>query len=524
MKEHEEMGYRPMNEEKVYQIFRRWHARQSISEIKEQEGCDRKTIRYYVTQLEALGFTRDKEFPGKEMLCEAIRDLIPKRTRPRDSFKALTPYEDELKELINNTAEGVLPKTAYEIIKERDGLSVSYESFKRFARERSLGKKNQRLMIRIEMPPGIETQIDYGKAGLHYDRVTGRNRVVYVFCGVLSHSRLPFVQFVYTQEQQSFVGSIVDMFEYYGGTTTTLAMDNLKSGVVKPDLWEPKLNKSCAEMAERYGVFIDPCRVATPTDKGKVERFVGPARELFRKLKKLHHTADIHTLNREAIKWCREEYGRREHGTIKQAPMDVFESAEKPLLQALPPERFEVPRWKEVPVHPDQFFEYSRKRYSLPSEYRQKKVWIRESGRILRVFYEHKLIREYRIASRVINPTPEDFPEAVREMMNGGYPRYLLTQSEVYGDCAYRLIESVLAPHAYINSRRAQGLLRVMKEYAGKPYFNEVCASALEKRVKLPKTFKLMLETAGKQMHVEVIIETSGEGRAMIRPITDFFN
>ena len=524
MKEHEEMGYRPMNEEMVYQIFRRWHARQSISAIKEQEGCDRKTIRYYVTQLESLGFTRDNEFPGKDTLCAAIRDLIPKRTRPRDSFDALTLYEDELKALINDPKEGVLPKTAYEIIRDRDGLSVSYESFKRFARERSLGRKERQMMIRIEMPPGIETQIDYGKVGLLHDRVTGRNRVVYAFCGILSHSRLPFVQFVYTQEQQSFVGSIVDMFEYYGGTTTTLAMDNLKSGVVKPDLWDPKLNKSCAEMAEHYGVFIDPCRVATPTDKGKIERFVGPARELFRKLKKLHPTADIHTLNQEALLWCREEYGRREHGTIKQAPLDVFESAEKPLLQTLPPERFEAPRWKEVPVHPDQFFEYDRKRYSLPVVYRQKKVWVRESGGILRVFCENKLIRKYVITSRVIHCVPDDFPEAVREMMNGGYPRYLLTQSDVFGEQAYRLIESVLAPHAYINSRRAQGMLRVMKEYAGKPFFNEVCASALEKRVRLPKTFKRMLEAAGEQMHFDFTIETSEEGRAMIRPITDFLN
>lgn len=62
-------------------------------------------------------------------------------------------------------------------------------------------------------------------------------------------------------------------------------MDNLKSGVLAPDLWNPTINKTCAEMAEHYGVFIDPCRVATPTDKGKVERFVPSARELFRKLR-----------------------------------------------------------------------------------------------------------------------------------------------------------------------------------------------------------------------------------------------
>jgi transposase len=323
------MGYKPMNEETIYQIFRRWHAGQRISEIKTQERCDRKTIRFYITELEARGFTQEKEFPDKEALYSAIRNIIPKRRRARGSHETLAPYEEELKALIHDTSEGVKPKTAFEIIRERDGLAVSYESFKRFARERGICRTERRQMIRIEMPPGIETQIDYGKVGLLPDATKGRNRTVHAFCGILSHSRLPFVQFVYTQDQRSFVESIVDMFEYYGGVTTSLSMDNLKSGVIAPDLWDPTINKTCAEMAEHYGVFIDPCRVATPTDKGKVERFVPSARELFRKLKRLHPTADIHTLNHLALQWCRDEYGQREHGTIKQAPRTVFESVEK---------------------------------------------------------------------------------------------------------------------------------------------------------------------------------------------------
>ncbi|OHD67679.1 MAG: hypothetical protein A2W19_11905 [Spirochaetes bacterium RBG_16_49_21] len=305
------MGYKPMNEETIYQIFRRWHARQRISEIKAQERCDRKTIRFYIMDLEARGFTQEKQFPDKEALYTAIQDIIPKRRRARNSFETLVAYEDELKSLIHDPREGVKPKTAYEIIRDRDGLTVSYETFKRFARERSICQVEQRQMIRIEMPPGIETQIDYGKVGLLPDAAKSRNRTIYAFCGVLSHSRLPFVQFVYTQDQRSFVESIVDMFEYYGGVTTSLSMDNLKSGVLAPDLWDPTINKTCAEMAEHYGVFIDPCRVGTPTDKGKVERFVPIARELFRKLKRLHPTADIHTLNRLALQWCRDEYGQR---------------------------------------------------------------------------------------------------------------------------------------------------------------------------------------------------------------------
>ena len=517
-----DMGYKPMNEETIYQIFRRWHARQRISEIKAQERCDRKTIRFYIMDLEARGFTQEKQFPDKEALYTAIQDIIPKRRRARNSFETLVAYEDELKSLIHDPREGVKPKTAYEIIRDRDGLTVSYETFKRFARERSICQVEQRQMIRIEMPPGIETQIDYGKVGLLPDAAKSRNRTISAFCGVLSHSRLPFVQFVYTQDQRSFVESIVDMFEYYGGVTTSLSMDTLKSGVLAPGLWDPTINKTCAEMAEHYGVFIDPCRVGTPTDKGKVERFVPIARELFRKLKRLHPTADIHTLNRLALQWCRDEYGQREHGTTKQAPCAVFESVEKAYLGPLPWDRFEAPLWKEVPVHPDQFFTYDGKRYSLPATYRGEKVWIRENGRVLRVFFAHKLIREYVVTSKVINYVPEDFPETVREMMDGGYPRYLLEQSRTFGEDAYRLVEFVLAPHAYLNARRAQGMLRVMSEHAARPYFNEVCAFALKKRVKLPKTFKWLLDRAGEQQLFDFTIEMSEEGRAMTRPMEDF--
>jgi hypothetical protein len=70
--------------------------------------------------------------------------------------------------------------------------------------------------------------------------------------------------------------------------------------------------------------------------------------------------------------------------------------------------------------------------------------------------------------------------------------------------------------------RRAQGMLRVMNEHAARAYFNEVCAFALKKRVKLPKTFKWLLDKAGEQLSFDFTIEMSEEGCAMTRPIEDF--
>ena len=51
--------------------------------------------------------------------------------------------------------------------------------------------------------------------------------------------------------------------------------DNLKTGVDKPDLYDPKINRSYAELAEHYGTLVDPARAAKPKDKPRVERPIG---------------------------------------------------------------------------------------------------------------------------------------------------------------------------------------------------------------------------------------------------------
>jgi hypothetical protein len=173
-------------------------------------------------------------------------------------------------------------------------------------------------------------------------------------------------------------------------------------------------------------------------------------------------------------------------------------------------------------VHPDQFFEYDKKRYSLPALYRGKKVLIRDTGSLLQVFYEHSMIRQYMYGNTTINVTPEDFPEVVREMINGDYPRYLMQQAKQYGDIPAQLIMSVLKPHAYINARRAQGMLRVMREYHQKSFFTQVCQQALDKRVILPKTLKKMFDHEDAELQVDMPLARSPQGNAMVRDISDF--
>ena len=61
------------------------------------------------------------------------------------------------------------------------------------------------------------------------------------------------------------------MFAYLGGVPQIVVPDNLKSAVIKADLYDPSLNRTYAEMAEHYSTAILPARVRKPKDKAKVE-------------------------------------------------------------------------------------------------------------------------------------------------------------------------------------------------------------------------------------------------------------
>ena len=188
--------------------------------------------------------------------------------------------------------------------------------------------------------------------------------------------------------------------------------------------------------------------------RGKVERIVPIAREFFRMLKELYPSAGLAELNRHALKWCREEYGRREHGTTGIPPMEAFKQ-EKFTLKALPSERFVVPRWKRCKVHAgDQFLTFAKMRFSLPPRGKGREVWARYAAPVLDLYDdEEQLIRQYVIKHGERRYwKPEGFPAEVREMMNGGYPKWILEQAHLFDSAATALLRAVLTPNAYLHA------------------------------------------------------------------------
>ena len=114
-------------------------------------------------------------------------------------------------------------------------------------------------MIRRRGPvdPGSEAQIDYGRLGMWFDPSAARRVAVGAFVMVLSCSRHLFVRPVIRMDQTTWCACHVAAFEFFGAVPARLVCDNLKTGVDKPDLYDPQINRTYAELAVHYGTLRD---------------------------------------------------------------------------------------------------------------------------------------------------------------------------------------------------------------------------------------------------------------------------
>ena len=152
-------------------------------------------------------------------------------------------------------------------------------------------------------------------------------------------------------DQRTWTACHVEAFDYFGGVPRRLVSDNLKTGVIKPDIYDPMLNRSYAELAAHYRCLIDPARALKPKDKpGSNDRC--PTSET-------PCGADVSgsicpTCRRGALTWCTDVAGVRAHRSLDGAsPLSVFEAVEAPALIALPSAPFELATWSYPKVGPD---------------------------------------------------------------------------------------------------------------------------------------------------------------------------
>jgi transposase len=491
------MGYKEITVMDLYEIIRRWHDQQKIAHIAKALGYDRKTVRHYIKLAQQQGLTRQQPLPDKDQLIQLLNQAIVPPKRPQQAQQLLARFLPEITDLVNDKFNPVKPKIAFEVICEKHDLSdkVSYSSFKNFVRNNQIAISPDQATCRLEVEPGSEAQIDYGKVGLLFDPEVDNKKTVHAFIATLSFSRHKFVEFAFKQNQQSFVASHINMFEFFGGVPHRLLLDNLKNGVIKPSLYDPQLNRTYQEMSEHYGCFIDPCRVRHPKDKGKVERDVQTVRQQFRKLLAINPHLTLAQANQLIQQWAINDYGQRDHGTTHLKPYPTFSDQEQPQLKPLPVQPFDLAQWKQAKVHPDHYIQFNNKAYSVPHRLVGKTVWVRGTHKIVQIYDQQQLIKQHTVPKGFRQTDINDFPPNFQAVLDKGLPRLLQQKASEIGPQFGTLIRTLLQQHAFLNMRRVQGLVNLAEKYP-LPLVEQAAELALNQQLSTHhKLFKRLIET-----------------------------
>jgi transposase len=251
----------------VTEILMHWHAGRSKNEMAESLGVDRKTLRKYIAPAEAAGIVPGGPARSEEEWAELVRGWFPQLADTRLRQVTWPAISEHHEYITGQMKAGVRMSTIHQRLRDEHGLAVSPASFRRYVAA-NVPEETRRAQVVVWNPrpseAGEQAQIDYGQLGRWLDPVTGKLRTVQAFVMVLACSRYMFVRPVLKMDQRAWTECHVEAFEFFAGVPARLVPDNLKTGVDKPDLYDPKLNRSYAELAAHYGCLIDPARSRKP--------------------------------------------------------------------------------------------------------------------------------------------------------------------------------------------------------------------------------------------------------------------
>jgi transposase len=146
------------------------------------------------------------------------------------------------------------------------GFSGAYNTVKRFVRKRRGSKRPEAVGI-IVTAPGEEAQVDYGTGPMVRDPHTGKYRRTRLFVMMLGYSRKAVRLLVFRSSTRTWAELQETAFRRLGGSCRVLVLDNLKEGVLTPDIYDPTLNPLMKDVLTHYGVVAMPCRVRDPDRK-----------------------------------------------------------------------------------------------------------------------------------------------------------------------------------------------------------------------------------------------------------------
>jgi transposase len=500
----------------------------SQREIGRKVRVDRKTIRKYARIEKNRKQTGDdnSKSPGVATDSEESVDQNPPPRPPASPEPASASEDEQIPAHARSACEQYRPWIGEQVCLGRNAVSIYQDLVERFAFEhkynsvkrfcRALRKKNPTQYDRLEFPPGEEAQVDYGLGAPTRKPGTNTYRRPRLFVMTLKYSRRCFRKVVWQSSQVTWAKLHEEAFRYFGGTTRYVVLDNLKEGVIKPDLYEPELNPVYASVLTHYGVVADPARVADPDRKGSVENAIQHTQDTALKGRRFE---GIEEQNQWLMHWEERWASVRIHGRTKRQVQEMFEE-EKPFLQALPLNSFSYFLQETRTVQDDGTIQVHDCYYAALPARLHTKVIVRIydydieiiDPQTLRVLRQHpKGTRKGMVLmeekDRIFNPSRQTC--------------YLLAQAAAIGSCTEKLCKQLFEGEGRQGHRRMQGIVALARKHCA-VHIEQAARIALERGLYTCRIIRKLVEDLDKTATPKTSPDELTQEHSLIRSPQDY--
>ena len=384
------MAFREVPMFEVREVLRLWLGGEGLRAVARLSRVDRKTVRRYVDPAIESGVTADG---GVGQLTDGVLGRVVEIVRPHrvdghgHACAALDARRDQIGTWVKAGVAGV---KICELL-ARDGVSVPERTVQRFITTEFGPRRGQPGTVPVaDGKPGEELQVDFARLGLLQDPATGKGRVCHALIFTAVVTRHMFVWLSFTQTTTTVIEGCEAAWRFFDGVFGVLVPDNLTPVVTTADQLEPRFNETFVEYAQARGFVIDPARVATPTDKPRVERMVHFVRSSFWPGETFTDLADAQA---KVETWYAGRAGMRVHGTTQCRPVEHFHLEEHAQLLPAPDDAYDVPIHAVCRVHRDHHIETAKALYSVPGNLLGVRVHVRADRRVVRIFHRSQLIK-----------------------------------------------------------------------------------------------------------------------------------
>ncbi len=316
--------------------------------------------------------------------------------------------------------------------------------------------------------------------------VTRTYRRTRLFVFTLGYSRKCVRLLTFASSTRRWAELHEETFRRLGGAVRVVVLDNLREGVLKPDIYDPTLNPLYRDMLAHYGAVALPCRVADPDRKGKVESAIDHTQGALRGLRFEALAEGQAYLDRWDARWA----DTRIHGTTKRQVAAMF-AEERPALLPLPVEPFRYYQFGTRMVHLDGAVEVEYAYYPAPPGWLGHAVTVQWDGGHVRLLdpATGTLLREHRRqAPGHRASSPEDRPPRTPPTT-----LTLLAQATRAGAQIGTLCAAIHRHDGEAGVRRLLGVLSLVKIH-GPAVVEDACAAALECEVATYRFVRRYLE------------------------------